>query len=234
MKLPDYWLNRPPMNLDDATQASFETLLSETIVPDTLEQVECPEIQYNLPVPKWQFLCWAADQKNLAVHGSGNAHIAVFEPRQSNDLNEFGNQKAVYAAGDGLWAMFFAIVDREHYGMSVSNACIYISEPNGIRHGPFYVFSVSQTTLPKAPWRDGKVYLLPRDSFVNQDLFEFGPNKVYIPQLASLTAVRPLAKLTVTPQDFPFLAQIRGHDDERLSDYAHAMETGSAWPGEAT
>ena len=47
---------------------------------------------------------------------------------------------------------------------------------------------------------------------------------------ASFEYVRPLAKLAVAPEDFPFLQQIRGHDDERLQDYATALQTGSPWP----
>jgi hypothetical protein len=36
----------------------------------------------------------------------------------------------------------------------------------------------------------------------------------------------------VTPDDFPFLAQMRGHNDHRLADYARALETGAPWPAE--
>jgi hypothetical protein len=41
-----------------------------------------------------------------------------------------------------------------------------------------------------------------------------------------------VAKLTVTPADFPFLLQIRGHADERLQEYATALQTGAPWPGD--
>jgi hypothetical protein len=58
----------------------------------------------------------------------------------------------------------------------------------------------------------------------------FGPSVVHFAQLASPVPVQPLAKLTVTPQDFPFLAQIRGHDDGRLQEYATALQTGAPWP----
>ena len=58
----------------------------------------------------------------------------------------------------------------------------------------------------------------------------FGSSQVHIAQLASFESIQPLAKLTVTPEDFPFLSQIRGHDDERLQDYATALQTGSPWP----
>jgi hypothetical protein len=58
----------------------------------------------------------------------------------------------------------------------------------------------------------------------------FGSNTVHIAQLASYVPVQPLAKLTVTPEDFPFLARIRGHDDNRLKEYGLAMQTGAPWP----
>lgn len=227
MNLPDYWMPRPESNLDAATRTAFAAL-----IPSEPELDDCPSIQFDLPVPRWQFLCYAAEELGLALHGSGNPDIAIFEPRQSNDLNEFGNQKAIYAAADGIWAMFFAIVDRERYSMSITNASIRIRDPSGMIYGPLYVFSVSQSTLPHQPWREGTVYLLPRDTFITQEPFPFGDSLVYVPQLVSFTAVKPLAKLTIAPQDFPFLAQIRGHDDQRLAEYAQALQTGAPWPGD--
>ena len=222
MMLPDYWLTRP--NEDEKSTAAFEELLHTT-----LSIGGCPTIQFTLPWSKWQFLCHIADHHDIALHGSGNPNIAQFEPRQSNDLSEFGNQKAVYAASDGLWAMFFAIVDRERVP-SITNACIRLEEESGVVHGPLYVFSVSQSALPSQPWRTGTVYLLPRKTFSTQPPMAFGSYQVHFAQLASLVPVEPMAKLTVTPDDFPFLAQIRGHDDERLQEYATALQTGAPWP----
>jgi hypothetical protein len=224
MMVPDYWLTRPNENIDKETQLAFDELLKTTLSSDG-----CPPIQYTLPWPKWQFLCHIADQHDIALHGSGDPHIALFEPRQSNDLTEFGNQKAVYAASDGLWAMFFAIVDRERV-RSITNACVRLVDETGNHHGPYYVFSISQAALPNQPWRTGTVYLLPRSPFMLQSPLPFGPNEVHIAQLASLVPVQPVAKLTVTPADFPFLAQIRGHDDQRLQEYATALQTGAPWP----
>lgn len=226
MNLPDYWLTRPSARFDASTQKAFDELLETS-----LSFGGCPTIEFDLPWPKWQFLCHVADDHNIALHGSGDPDIALFEPRQSNDLNDFGNQKAVYAASDGLWAMFFAIVDRERV-MSITNACVRLSDETGRLHGPFYVFSVSQEALPGQPWRTGTVYLLPRSTFITQPPIAFGASEVHIAQLASLAPVQAMAKLTVTPADFPFLAQIRGHDDQRLQEYATALQTGAPWPGE--
>lgn len=226
MKLPDYWLTRPTVDFDEKANAAFDNLLNAT-----LSESECPAIPYDLPWPKWQFLCHLADHHNLAVHGSGDPNIVLFEPRKSTDLNEFGNQKAVYAASDGLWAMFFAIVDRARVN-SITNACVRLVDETGEVHGPYYVFSVSQSALPNQPWRTGTVYLLPRKPFINQSPLAFGSSQVQIAQLASFEPVKPLAKLTVTPQDFPFLLQIRGHVDERLQEYADALGSGAPWPAD--
>jgi hypothetical protein len=224
MMLPDYWLTRPSVNFDARTQLAFDELL------DTTRSIGgCPAIQYTLPWPKWQFVCHVAEHHDIALHGSGNPHIALFEPRQSNDLNEFGNQKAVYAASDGLWAMFFAVVDRDRV-TSITNACVRLADEAGTFHGPYYVFSVSQSALPNQPWRTGTVYLLPRSTFVTQPSMAFSSYQVHFAQLASVVPVEPVAKLTVTPEDFPFLGQIRGHDDRRLQEYATALQTGAAWP----
>jgi hypothetical protein len=226
MILPDYWLTRPSVNFDETTQNAFDKLWDST-----LSIGGCPTIPFTLPYPKWQFLCHLADHHNIAMHGSGDPNIALFEPRQSNDLNEFGNQKAIYAASDGLWSMFFAIVDRERV-MSITNACIRLADEMGILHDPYYVFSVSQSALPSQPWRTGTVYLLPRSTFITQSPMAFGSYQVHFAQLASFEPVQPLAKLTITPEDFPFLLQIRGHDDERLQEYATALQTGSPWPSD--
>lgn len=224
MILPDYWLTRPTVNFDDTTRKAFDELLEAAI-----DAGGCPAIEFTLPQPKWQFLCHLADQHEIALHGSGDPDIALFEPRQSNDLNEFGNQKAIYAASDGLWAMFFAVVDRDRVG-SITNACVRLADQTGTLHGPYYVFSVSRSALPDRPWRTGTVYLLPRSTFITQSPMEFGPYQVHIAQLAGFEPVKPLAKLTVTPENFPFLAQVRGHDDERIQEYATALQTGAPWP----
>ena len=224
MMLPDYWLTRPTVNFDEEAQNAFDELFDTT-----LSIGGCPTIEYTLPFPKWQFLCHLGDRHDIALHGSGDPDIALFEPRQSNDLNEFGNQKAIYAASDGLWAMFFAVVDRERV-TSITNACVRLGDETGTLHGPYYVFSVSQSALPGQPWRTGTLYLLSRSTFITQPPMAFGSYQVHIAQLASFVPVQPLAKLTVTPEDFPFLMQIRGHDDQRLQEYATALQTGAPWP----
>ncbi len=225
MMLPDYWLSRPGIEIDPRTRSDFDRLYAGIKAAGTHTRIE-----YTLPAPKWQFLCYLADRQEVVLHGTGDPDIQVFEPRQSIDLTEFGAQTAVYAAGDGLWAMFFAILDRRNYPMATSNACIRLVDQAGQVSEPRYVFSISQTALRQKPWRNGTVYLLPGETFVHQPSLTFGPYEVRVPQLASLVPVRPFAQLDVAPDDFPFLKDIRGLDDARLPEYGQAMQSGAPWP----
>jgi hypothetical protein len=206
-------------------RAAFDAIWQRTLL-----RGDAPFVDEPLPAPTWQFLCHLAEERGLVLHGSGDPNIGMFEPRQANDLREFGNQRAVYAAGDGIWAMFFAVADRDRIP-SVTNACIRLADATGRLSSPRYVFSVSRSALSQHPWRAGTVYVLPGDTFVLQPPLRFGEYEVRIPQLASLVPVRPLARVAVYPADFPFLAHVRAHDDDRLAEYAHALETGSPWPG---
>ncbi len=225
MSLPDYWLQRPDPEPDEATRAAFDAVLDAALAAGG-----GPVIDYTLAAPKWQFLCHASDRRGLALHGSGQPDIAEFEPRQPSDLTDFGNQRAVYAAADGLWAMYFAIVDRDRYDLTLTNACIRLQDPAGSVRGPYYFFSVSQSARPQQPWRRGTVYLLPSATFTQQPPMPFHGAQVHIAQLASPAPVRPVARLSITPEDFPLLHQIRGHDDGRLAEYAAALQSGQPLP----
>ena len=98
MQLPRYYLPRPALQLDAAALAAYEGLWHQ------FERAPAPaELIYTLPTPRWQFLCYLAERKPVVLHGSGTLDIRTFEARQSNDLHEFGNRAAVYAASDGIW-----------------------------------------------------------------------------------------------------------------------------------
>ena len=162
---------------------------------------------YALPVPKWQFLCHIADQHDIALHGSNNPNLTELTPRHASDMHEFGAQNAVYAAGDGIWPMYFAIVDRSRVPTLV-NACIKISFADGREDGPFYLFSIGRQAKPHFPYLAGMIYLLPATTFVAEPAMPFGDFHVRAARLASATAVMPLAKMTVQPEDFPFLTRM--------------------------
>src|SRR5690242_11648722 len=105
MQMPAHFLPQPEADWGAETLAAFERLYAQTVEPG-----KGAEIAYPLSAPKWQFLRYLAERKNVLIHGTGNPDIAEFEPRQSNDIEEFGNRRAVYAASDGIWALYFAVM----------------------------------------------------------------------------------------------------------------------------
>jgi hypothetical protein len=221
---PDYWLPQPNLPLDEDQRRACDALLAAALAQGAAQFVD-----YTMSIPKWRFLCYVAEEHSLALHGSSNGSIQRFEPRQPHDLTEFGAQNAVYAASDGIWPMYFAIVDRIK-SPSVINACIQVEEADGSLGRPHYFFSISKDAVALQPYHTGVVYLLPGETFMRQPSAETGQLRVHVAQLASLQAVDPLAKILVEPEDFPFLAQMRTHDDARLELYAEAMMKGLPWP----
>jgi hypothetical protein len=95
-----------------------------------------------------------------------------------------------------------------------------------------YPLFVAQA-LKQQPWRPGTVYLLPAGTFELQPRMRVGDVLVQPAQWASPLPVTPVAKLAVQPEDFPFLDQIRGHDDERVWTRAAADPDGFPWHDEA-
>ena len=224
MQLPRYYLPRPPLDLDAATIAAYEALWTHITT-----SAEADEVPYSLSVPRWQFLCYLADHKPVVLHGSGNADLIELEPRQTNDLSEFGNRCAIYAASDGIWPIYFAILDRDQYAMSLTNACFRVVTPTDTHSEPFYFFSISQTALEHQPWRTGTVYILPRTTFDQQPPLAYPGAEIQVMHWASTERVNPIAKVMVTPDDFPFLGQIRGHDDVVQQQRASANPNGFPW-----
>jgi len=232
--LPDYWLERPSASTNGRTRAALEHFLSvvddESNLPVDLDAL----LRRHGDIEPWEFLCRVADRRRIAFHGTGEAGIESFEPRRPIDFAPFGHQKAVFATSDPIWAMFYAIVDRVRHETTLNNGCIVLLDPSGDPAGvPYYYFSVGRDALQERPWRNGYVYLLPADSFVEQAAGVYAGHAARIPQLASPVRVAPFARLRVSPDDFPFLAQIRGHEDKRLAEYAQAVMAAAPWPGES-
>ena len=200
-----YWLSRPGPPPDARARAEFDELLAAALAAGPATAID-----YRLAAPRWQFLCHVADRGEAVLHGSSDPDIARFEPRQSNDIAEFGNRTAVYAAADGLWAMFFAILDRPRHRMSLTNSCFRVLGEAGSVSEPYYYFAVNREVLEQDQFSQGTVYLLPAGRFERQAAYVEGGRRVLTAQAASLEPVEPLAKLVVEPAGFPL--PIRGYD----------------------
>ena len=205
MRLPNFWLTRPDFDFD-AHAKQLEAMLEAALNGTPLEEAS---------VPLWAFLCWLCATQGFVAHGTGNADIALFEPRQSNDVGWFGNRTAVYAASDGIWAMFFAVLNRPDVAMTVSNAAISI-EIGGVLE-PRYFFGASRHAVEGRAYRSGWVYLLPDTKFEREPGGTLAGTRYESHHLASLEAVEPAFKIAVRPEDFPFLERIHAFDDDELA-----------------
>jgi hypothetical protein len=228
--LPDYWMERPPLSLDGSTRAAVDGFLSLGPPEDGNGLLDLDAIVQDPGGTAWQFLAAVAERREVAFHGTGDPGIESFEPRQPIDFAPFGHQKAVFATTDPIWAMFYAIVDRDRHRLSLNNGCILVLDDEGRPGLPHYYFSITDEALREQPWRTGYVYFLPAETFVAQPVATYAGRAARVPQLASPVAVTPFARLRVAPADFPFLAEIRGHEDARLAEYARAVMAAAPWP----
>jgi hypothetical protein len=221
---PPYMLTRPSVAADPEAAAAFDALYDAALAdgPGTA-------IDYTLPWPRWQFIAHVSDTRGVVVHGSQNMDITVFEPRKSNDAHPFGDRAAVFGSSDGLWSMYYAILDRATHPMLLLNAACRLEDEDGAMSEPLYFFSISAKALALRPYAPGMIYFLPGEGFEAMAPEMAGSTRVHIAQHASLSPVRPLARIAVAPEDFPFIEQMRGHDDDTVLRRIKADPAGFPW-----
>ena len=216
------------MSVDQATVAAVDEFLEQADTSDGL--LDAAPLLDRRGVTPWVFLSALAERRTIAFHGTGDPGIERFEPRQPIDFAPFGHQEAVFATSDPIWAMFYAVVDRDRFPITLGNGCIVLLDADGRAGVPHYFFSISRGPLRRRPWRTGYLYLLPAEGFIEQPSDRYAGHSARVPQLASPVAVAPFARLEVAPDDFPVLAAIRGHDDDRMREIAEAVMNAAPWP----
>ncbi len=224
---PPYMLTRTPAAAVPEAIAAFDALYDTAIAAGPSAVID-----YTLPWPRWQFIAHVADTRGVVVHGSQNPDIAIFEPRKSNDAHPFGDRAAVFGSTDGLWSMYYAILDRATYPMLLLNAAVRVEGEDGRLGEPLYFFSISNSALAQEPYAPGMIYFLPAEGFESMAPIMAGSTRIHVAQNASLSPVRPLARIAVRPEDFPFLAQMRGHDDETVQRRIKENPDGFPWVDE--
>jgi hypothetical protein len=218
----ELFLPQPPMELTPEKEQAFENLFLSTPKGELID--------YHLPYPKWQHLSWLCATKELVLHGSQNQEIGVVEPQQARDIRDFSNQEAIYATTDGIWVIYFAIIDRKKFkGLNLFNSCVQVRNAEGQWSEPNYFFSVSHFARIQKPWCEGMIYILPRQTFEQEAHQQAQGMEIALPHWISHTAAHPVARLVVGPQDFPFLDQIHGHDDEKVAQLYQTDPDGFPW-----
>jgi len=191
----------PALRQSDAE--AFDALLAET--PDG------GLVDYRLTQPKWWFLHHQITRGYL-VHGSNEGAVDEFRVKAQDDAHG-APVEAVFASDDAIWPIYFAVVNRP-VAQSYINWCEHAGGASR------YLFSIGSDPRDERSWTTGTMYLLPRETFRATPASR---------ELVSDVPVRPRARLTVTPDDFPLKGQTRGHrrgDSVRKVALLHALR----WP----
>ncbi len=183
-------------------RAAFDQLINSSI-----ERGSDFPIQYDLPYPKVDFLNYLCDWRGLVAHGSPMHELKTIEPvRKSRDNNEFGNRTQIFCSPDAIWAMWFAILDKDKFTLT-NNACIRIG--SGARREKYYHFALPRNKKEDEPFTEGMLYICSAEDFPSRRvilILKFLGGEVE--EWGSEKPVQPLAKIAVRSSDFPFLNQV--------------------------
>ena len=180
----------PPFTLGAGPRPEFDELL---------EPGRSSLIDYRLDLPKHEFLSYLVHTRRYLVHGTAAPDLDEVKPMPATDY-EARTLEAVFATSDGIWPLFFATLDRARAG-SLWNGCYHLRRGSVVHR--YYFFFTEADPRDEVIWRDGTIYVLPREPFARTWI----PNEWVSPQ-----PVRAVAKLLVSPSDFPFKLRVKKFD----------------------
>jgi hypothetical protein len=156
------------------------------------------------PRPLVPYLRRLAETRPVVFHGSRHRGLVeLSDERRSRDASAYGDQQAVFASQDPVWALWFAVLRRREDGL-VSTRNASLGADAGVRERR-YLFSVNGTGERFGP---GAVYVLPAVGFAHEGrlagLFDTAHR-------THLGRVRPLAWFEVEPDDFPLIDSVIVH-----------------------
>jgi hypothetical protein len=159
----------------------------------------------DLPEPRLEFLRWLAENRDVAFHGSPRDDLTELSTeRKSRDTTTWGDQTAVYATTDPVWAIYFAVLRRDGSWRGTRNGTLGLG---GRQH---YFFAHNRGSQSPERFGPGSLYLLPLDTFEPQPPLA---GTVDTAHLVSRAPVRPLARVDVTSEDFPFRDRVAYYRD---------------------
>jgi len=163
----------------------------------------------ELPERRLEFLRWLAAGRDVAFHGSQRGDLERLEPvRNSRDQTEWGDQQALYASNDPVWAIYFACLRRDEGWSGTRNGSM--GRPGGPLYPRSYFFVHNRGSASPLRFGPGSLYVLPPEPFAAAPPLA---GVVDTAHLVSKEAVTPLARVDVTPADFPFAGRIGYYRD---------------------
>jgi hypothetical protein len=189
----------PPVFVGGAAEADFAA------AADTLLTGEA----VTIPEPRLDFLRWLAENRPVVFHGSPRDDlIELSTERRSRDATAWGDQQAVYASSDPVWAIYFACLRRDGGWKGTRNGSL--GRPGERLYPRKYFFLHNRGSASPGRFGPGSLYLLPPDTFVADAPLAGVLDTAH---LVSHEPVKPLARVDVTPEDFPFRHRIGYYRD---------------------
>lgn len=176
----------------------------------------------DLPVAKWEFLTYLCDHLGFLAHGSDRQDLTELIPvdRDRGDLTEFGNAAQLFATPDALWAMWFAVLNRQtERKWGTCNSCVRHADDQGKIYKTYWFAVPHDIILHENPLAPGSLYILRPDTFLDKNGEEWG----------SKQAVQPLARIDIEPADWPYHEAILGYDRRSLGDRLEQSADGFPW-----
>ncbi len=195
---------RVEVDLDDTKVSAFQGMYRTTLDKD-----EVPDVEYDLPYPKYEFLRYLVEYEGLCMHGSRRPDIGLLKPVSYSTAGEAtGNLNAIYADKDYVRPIYFAVF-YQGPNFGVANKIAELTDDGLITKSlganidrRYHVLSIGVNGLRRRGVRHpGTVYILPPDTFEDADV-----------QWVSRVPVRPLMRLAVAPDDLPLLEDVWGYD----------------------
>jgi|tagenome__1003787_1003787.scaffolds.fasta_scaffold20887722_1 hypothetical protein len=188
----------PPV-VEAETEAGFAAAAN-----DLLEGRPVP-----VPEPRLDFLRWLAENRPVVFHGSPRDDLRELSTeRQSRDTTAWGNQRAVYASTDPVWAIYFACLRRDRGWTGTRNGSM--GRAGGPLYPRRYFFLHNRGSASPDRFGPGSLYLLSPTTFVAGAPLA---DAIDTAHLVSHEPVTPLGRIDVTPEDFPFRDRIRYYRD---------------------
>jgi len=189
----------PPVAVSPETEAAFSTVADELLAGETRA----------VPEPRLDFLRWLAENRPVVFHGSPRDDLEeLTTERRSRDTTDWGNQEAVYASTDPVWAIYFACLRRDRGWTGTRNGSM--GKAGGPLYPRRYCFVHNRGSASPERFGPGSLYLLSPSTFVADEPLA---GVIDTAHLVSHVPVRPLARLDVTPDDFPFADRIGYYRD---------------------
>jgi hypothetical protein len=162
-----------------------------------------------VPEPRLDFLRLLAQNRPVVFHGSPRDDLnELSTERRSRDTTAWGNQQAVYASTDPVWAIYFACLRRDRGWTGTKNGSM--GQAGGLLYPRRYFFLHNRGSASPDRLGPGSLYLLSPSGFAADEPLAGAIDTAH---LVSHEPVKPLARLDVTPDDFPFGDRIRYYRD---------------------